>query len=316
MTQGEPLPSDPSLVLDDEPEKVEDVAPQSTGALPAAPGEEILFEVQVTRVIRAVLRKVGCPDHEMDLLVDEVRMLALISGRRKAKKGEILGKEPKRWKGLARSTARNFGINWREKEKTRREGMIKMVPDSQSVAPPRSAGGMDPIDQKRALDVYQGMKRHPKADVMVDATRTGEGPSEAAREEGLDPKQGHKILGDTRKRYAKALRYAKLAVLLPGVAALALWLLPGTSVYPWEMEGFVHSAARMEHGKVAKELGGWDDPDSLRERAAQLRAQAAAECKAHQDDQCKADMDLADFLDPEGHRGGSLPVQTSAKPGR
>ncbi|HEX8790553.1 MAG TPA: hypothetical protein VF765_06345 [Polyangiaceae bacterium] len=332
MAQGEELPSGPALAFDDEPEddpsssvdedsssdKAEEAAPESAEALPPAPGEEILFDEAITRVIRAVLREVGIPDHELENLVDEVRMLTLISGRRKAKNGEILGEETKRWKGLARNTARNFGLNWREKEKTRKEGMIKLAADAHSVAPARSVGGMDPLDQKKALDVYQRMKRHPNADDMVDATRTGEGPSEAARQEGLPPKQGHKILGKTRERYAEALRYAKLAVLFPTATVavgMALLFARGTSLWPWDIENRYHPPAHLEHGKVAKELGGWDDPDSLRLRVAQLREQAAAECKAHQDQQCKDDMALADFLDPDRGAGGSPSPHTSAKPG-
>lgn len=332
MAQGDEVPSNPALALDDEPEDPSSIEegdgggegenagePQepaeAANALPPAPGEELLFDDAITRVIRAVLRHVGCGDHEMDLLVDEVRMQALISGRRKAKNGVVLGNEPKRWKGLARVTARNFGLNWREKEKVRREAMIKLAPDGQSVAPPRSEGGMDPIDQKKAIGVYQRMKRHPKADDMLDATRTGEGPSEAARQEGLNPKQGHKILEKTRSGYVKALRIASLAVLLPSGVALALLWLRGTPVYPWDLEGPDHTAARMEQGHVTKELGGEDDPDSLRQRATELRRKAAEECKAGQVVQCRDDLHEADRIDPDHSSGGTLAPQTSAKPG-
>ncbi len=188
--------------------------------------------------------------------------------------------------------------------------MLKLVPDAQSVAPPRSAGGMDPLDRKKALDVYQQMQRHPKADDMVDATRTGEGPSEAAREEGLAPKQGHKIFEKTRARYTKALRYASLAVLLPGAAALLVLWSHGTSLYPWEMD-IDHAPMHTEHGHVRKELGGWDDPDSLRQRAMELRQKAAAECKAGQFQQCKDDLHQADLLDPDRT---ALPPDLNAKP--
>jgi hypothetical protein len=122
-------------------------------------------------------------------------------------------------------------------------------------------------------------------------TRTGEGPSEAAREEGRKPAQGHKIVETTRNHHIKVLKAARLAALIPGVAVALLWIC-GTSVTPWVMSG-ERTVAHTEETNAPRPLA--------ETRAPATRARAAEECANQQWTECEHDLDLAYEMDQAGN---------------
>jgi len=268
----------------------------------------LLMHPDVRKVIRAKLRDLHIPEHELDQLEADVIDEACLWAMKLVEQGKDAPDSEVRWKGAVRDIAKNVAIDWIKRHKNQTEALAKPCANAEVIgAAPESSE--HPRDVKKALGVWNEMERNEHADDLMDARQAGDGVSEAGRELGIGAGRAHNIEEKTREKFVRRMKLAGLAALLP--AGLGMWLLFYVTA-PVDLPVPAHTSARTEAPQRQRLEGGEDDPDSLRQKAAELRQKANAECAAKQWEACRDDIAAANRIDPDYRPEREL---RNAKPG-